>query len=355
MTISSYNSQKITILNLVLILLVLYIHNYYSEAADYPIAMGVQQFWGTNGIARVAVPLFFLLSGMLFFNGAQYVRECLPKMKKRVRALLIPYLLWNLLFVLFFVLLQILPGIGGLVNTDYVGQVFGHGTLNAVIQLFYVPVGFHLWFLRDLIIMVTLTPVLFLLLKSLKWLAPALVAISMYALLQVHFFDFIDYEMYCLFGIVYFTLGGAISSFASLEQLDQWLSKQVVAIAAVIFFSNAFWQVFGSDFNVWYNFLTALAGCIVVWRGYDWVSSFKLLNIEPLKSYLGYSFFIYLFHEPALNIIKKIGLKLFGVHEWSLILLYIIIPPIMCVITISIAKIIKRFMPRSYSVLVGGR
>lgn len=355
MTISSYNSQKITILNLVLILLVLYIHNYYSEAADYPIALGVQQFWGTNGIARVSVPLFFLLSGMLFFNGVQYVRECLPKMKKRVRTLLIPYLLWNIFFVLFLVLLQFLPGIGGLVNTDYVGQVFGHGTLNAVIQLFYVPVGFHLWFLRDLIIMVALTPVLFLLLKSLKWLAPALVAISMYALLQVHFFDFIDYEMYCLFGIVYFTLGGAISTFSSLEQLDKWLTTPVVIGAAIIFFANAVWQIYGTDFNVWYNFLTALCGCIVVWKVYDWLASFKPLNIKLLTPCLGYSFFIYLFHEPSLNIIKKLGLKILGLHEWSLIFLYLINPIIMAMVCIAIATILKRYLPKVYNILTGNR
>lgn len=149
--------------------------------------------------------------------------------------------------------------------------------------------------------------------------------------------------------------GGCVSMSSSLEQIDRWLSKPVVIVAAIIFFGNAVWQMIGTDFNVWYNSLTALCGCIVVWKDYDWFASFKLLNIKPLTPYLGYSFFIYLFHKPAFNIIKKIGLKMLGVHEWSLILLYLLNPVIMCVAAILVANLLQRIIPKTYSILVGGR
>lgn len=357
MVITPHSSRKISNLNSFLILLVLYIHTYFSEASGFPVARALQCFWGTNGISRVAVPLFFLISGILFFNNIEQLSDCFVKQRKRVSTLLIPYILWNIIFVLWYVVVQMVPIAGSFLNADYVDMVFGHGALNAVKQLLYLPVGFHLWFLRDLIIMVTFAPVLFLLLKSLKWLSPVFVAIFMYALLQVQFFERIDYEIYCLFGVVYFTLGGTISSLSSLEQLDQWLSKPAVVIAAVIFFGNAVWQIFGVDFNVWYNFLTALAGCIVVWKGYDWVASHKTFtsHLSPLTSFLGYSFFIFLFHEPSLNVIKKLGLKILGIHEWSLILLYVVTPFFMAMVCIAIATILKRYIPKLYNILTGNR
>lgn len=67
MEISTYNSKKIAILNAVAIVLVLLLHSYFLEAAEYPVAQNVQLFTGTNGISGVAVPLFYFISGVLFF------------------------------------------------------------------------------------------------------------------------------------------------------------------------------------------------------------------------------------------------------------------------------------------------
>lgn len=56
-----------------------------------------------RGICRVAVPCFFLISGYLFFSKLEDqwdTRIWLDKLKKRVRTLLIPYLLWNLIAAL---------------------------------------------------------------------------------------------------------------------------------------------------------------------------------------------------------------------------------------------------------------
>lgn len=266
MKISNYNSQKISVLNLTLIFLVLVIHSYYLEAADFPIAMALQKFTGNNGLARVAVPLFFLLSGMLFFNNTAILSQCLTKQKKRVRSLLIPYLIWNIIFVLWYVVLQNLPGIGGFINSDMVGSLTSGGFLNALKELFWKPAAFQLWFLRDLLFIVLFAPALYYLIKYTKWLSFILLLIGMVMLVRAGFFSMIDYEMYRVDGIVFFCIGGCISMFCSLEQLDKWLSMPVVVIATIIFFGNAVWQIIGADFNVWYNFLTALFGCIVVWK-----------------------------------------------------------------------------------------
>lgn len=64
----------------------------------------------SNGIARAAVPLFFMFSGYLFWNkqdAPAYSYAAL--LKKKARTLLVPYILWTLLYSAFFFIAQSLP------------------------------------------------------------------------------------------------------------------------------------------------------------------------------------------------------------------------------------------------------
>lgn len=210
MTISKYNSQKIKVLNLVLIVMVLYIHSYYLEAeSNHPIALGLQLICGGNGLSSVANALFFLISGMLFFNGVESAKNCFPKMKKRVRSLLVPYVLWNVIFVLWYAVLQNIPGIGALVNSDMLTKVMQPNVLADLYELFWVPANFPLWFLRDLITMVAVSPLLYYLIKHLKWFAPIVIVFaSPFAALHISPF---------------FLLGGCIAMHSSLEEISEKL------------------------------------------------------------------------------------------------------------------------------------
>ena len=54
--------------------------------------------------ADISVPLFFFISGFLFFYNTEFSKETyINKIKKRIRTLLVPYLIWN--FVAFIILL----------------------------------------------------------------------------------------------------------------------------------------------------------------------------------------------------------------------------------------------------------
>ena len=55
--------------------------------------------------ADVCVPLFFFISGFLFFYKPDFTRGVyIDKLRKRVKTLLVPYLIWN--FVGFIILLN---------------------------------------------------------------------------------------------------------------------------------------------------------------------------------------------------------------------------------------------------------
>ena len=343
MKISQYNSQKIRVLNLVLIMMVLYIHSYYHEAAVYPFALAVQRIFGGWGLSCVANSLFFLMSGMLFFKGVERVKDCFPKMAKRVRSLIVPYVLWNCIFVLWYVVLQNIPGIGGFINSDMVGSVFG-GTLGkALTTLLWEPANFPLWFLRDLIVMVALSPVLYYIIKYLKWFAPLIfVAISPFVNLHISPF---------------FLIGGCVAMHASIEKLDMWLTKWITAVCAFVYVASALCCIWVESYHNYVAFIACLCGVVTVWRFYDFVASNERITkcLSPLSSALGYSFFIYLFHEPVFNIIKKIPIRLFGDSEPVLVILFLINPIIMAAVAVVTAKVVQKCLPKLYSILVGGR
>lgn len=341
MIISNYYSQKIRTLNLVLILMVVYIHGEYKEASTFLVANSLQKVCSGTGFSSVANVMFFLLSGFLFFNGVLDCKACVVKIKKRLKTLFVPYVLWNCIFVLWYVLLALLPGVEGFVNSNVVESLLLGDWSHILKYLFWNPANFPLWFLRDLIIMVLLSPLLLYGIKYLKWLAP------------IPFMFFYEYHHISPF----FILGGCVAMHLSLEDVSNKLNAYIMVIASTVYISLSFSQIWLVEYNHYLWMLNGFCGCIVLWKGYDWVVKIrnKAYDMSPIKKFLGYSFFIFVFHEPTFNIIKKIGLRLFGIHEWSLIVLYLANPLIMCLLSIGVAKILQSSLPKVYNVLVGGR
>lgn len=114
---TAYLSQKLKLLSLVCIILVLYIHSgfhdYPNEIQGMAFNFRLQEFI-SGMIGRCAVPLFFMISGYLFFiglshgNKADYSKLWI-KMRKRTRTLLVPYLIGCLFSIAFYLILEQIP------------------------------------------------------------------------------------------------------------------------------------------------------------------------------------------------------------------------------------------------------
>ena len=117
----------------------------------------------SHHICSIAVPCFFMLSGFLFFYKQEGIQRfglwVVGKWKRRFHTLLIPYLLWNLLNVVVILLVMkvfLLLNIHGSSNQMDVVQ---KGPLYWFIA---GPIDFPLWYLRDLIVLSLLAPILYL-------------------------------------------------------------------------------------------------------------------------------------------------------------------------------------------------
>jgi fucose 4-O-acetylase-like acetyltransferase len=112
-------------------------------------------------LARISVPIFFYFSGFFFFRqlGSAGVSAWTNLIRKRIRTLLVPFLLWNLLTLLAF--LCIYKFGHGATHTGSVSEHVGSANLVGKIKMLFhhngSPISYQFWFIRDLMICLLLS------------------------------------------------------------------------------------------------------------------------------------------------------------------------------------------------------
>jgi surface polysaccharide O-acyltransferase-like enzyme len=155
---TNYTSEKIRIVSVLAILLVVFLHAYNlmvtgsDEILFEKTPLWFLQDMVSFGLTRVAVPLFFLVSGFLFFKGASgTVGEYRQKITKRFHSLFIPFVFWSAFGILFYLTLQSIPQ---LVPFFSKGLIRDYSFADLLTTLFVTPIPYQFWFIRDLMIMI---------------------------------------------------------------------------------------------------------------------------------------------------------------------------------------------------------
>ena len=338
-------SDKLRVLSFFSIIMVVYIHSYYLEGESYKQNEFIQVLIG-QGICRVAVPFFFTISGYLFFikikDGFMSV---LIKIRKRITTLFIPYIICNVWFVLVYMLLHFTPAVSPFVNNDLFGNLLNKDLWSILSALFVDPAGFHLWFLRDLILVVLCTPVMYFLMKYIPCIT--ILILFLISLWQQSVYGF-------LFALTWFTAGGY---FAMTKKRLQWKEYRYSRIIGVIclccLIVDSVCRAANIDLHFVYYFVAQISGMVGIWLLYDHVVNKDLSQMKLLNIACRYTFFIYLFHEPILNILKKLPPVIFGQSAQVYLICYLVVPWMMIALAIVVGFCLNRFIPRLYSVLVG--
>ena len=193
-----FDSETISIIRLPLIVLVVLLHAFNSEVhfsipSEYTHLSGIDVYNLIRNfcsyVASIAVPTFFLISGYLFYKKLERWdwQIWFQKIRNRCKTIVVPYFIWCLLFVLWrFYILDPLKNASSHSLYDIVAEwqsvdvswfhVFwdsvqwGGGNLNLLgghIAHMTAPELFPFWFLRNLIVLVALSPVVYWMLKKL--------------------------------------------------------------------------------------------------------------------------------------------------------------------------------------------
>ena len=105
------------------------------------------------------------------------------------------------------------------------------------------------------------------------------------------------------------------------------------------------------------NVLSISIGILAVWSVYDLVlkKNFVLKQHRWLAMASSFTFFIYLFHEPTLNIIRKLLIFPLGTSSLGFAVNYLISPWVFALLFIGLGWLLRNYCPKLYGVCVGGR
>lgn len=110
--IDKYLSEKIKFVSFFSMILVVFLHSYnlgeeiIEQSSSKKGFVFFVQYFISQGIARIAVPMFFLISGYLFFflKKGTFFNGYILSLQKKIKSLVLPFFLVNLrIFNLFFI------------------------------------------------------------------------------------------------------------------------------------------------------------------------------------------------------------------------------------------------------------
>lgn len=363
MVIDKLESKTIDILRMPCAVLVVFIHVF----SIYPgYGGGIFRVLLSQGIARVAVPVFFLTSGYLFFNDIKKWSWSLygNKISKRIKTLVLPYLLWNTIFIIWFCLTlyasngdlftEIIEKRGSILMYWNCNRFDYNPSINILGWQMWngaFPINYPLWFIRDLIVISFFSPLVFIFIKR-------LLAISL--LFILYLFDiWIPIEGFRAEGFFFFALGGylmynnkgIVSTFSTSQKLIYSLA--VVSLILSTFF-------YGTDCHIYFRRLVCFFGSLSLFQIAAWmvksneVISNKLSNPFLIEA----SFIVYAAHAIGFKPYICAGIKMMlGNSTPTLVydFVFFVTPFIICLVILFLYALLRLLSPRLCSVLTGGR
>jgi len=315
------------------------------------------RFFISQGVARVAVPLFFLVSGYLFFLGQWSWSKYAGKLKRRVNTLLIPFLFWNLATWAIYTAGRripqtrmyfgggVWPPAGQVSFLGYIGALFG-------ISARY-PIDYQFWFIRDLIALVVLAPVIYFLLRG-KWLLPFLLILFglWFAAAWPDLWPSMVHSIFLpeqIEAALYFSLGAYLSQpgkdVTCLDKFGPWIS-------AAFFVFLVLHSTYQDRLPYLHKFVI-LFGVPSLW----WLTGLALGSAKLKASLIGLvgdGFFVFAAHEPLQTVVRKVSYRLFSPTAGASVLaLYLLTPVCMIALLVVVRRCLLKIMPRFTGVITG--
>jgi surface polysaccharide O-acyltransferase-like enzyme len=350
-------SERIEMLRFPLIVGVVFLHNYgltvhmaagdVGTTSDFTVSFVEDVI--SQGVCRCVVPLFFLISGYLFFLGDWSKAEYLRKIQGRVRTLLIPFLFWNLLTLSFICFGQSLPQTRMFFSGALWSSSGHHSALdyaNAILGLqTATPISYQFWFIRDLMALVIAAPLIHLALSR-------RVAILFLGVLSVLW---LANHWPLLWPSVDACICFSIGAYLAIIRADMTaLDSRGVAICGV-FLTILFVDAADQDHWLLIHKAMITLGVLTSW----WLTRFAVSSTSVRKTLMKLrndSFFVFAAHEPLLRIIRKFALKLLHpTSHLAQLSFYFAIPILLIIVLVVTHRVLMWALPVITGITTGNR
>ena len=243
-------------------------------------------------VTEICVPLFFVLSGFLYFRNTPSrpdIRFFGRKLRSRFHSLLLPYLIANAVaFGVYWAAYRWAP--------QWMDGFFGSDWKNPLFVFWAGPVNLSLWFIRDLFIAVLMAPVLWLIVRYTRFL-----------------------------GILAVWIAGRF------VPTGPWLN---------VYFMLGAWLALWKS-----SWMTTVDGFLIRCR----------IRPLP-SSWQAWCFFIYLYHYLCTMVLKKVlPFWLAPEGFWALLETYLLVAGLTLALLTAFYALLKKMSPALLNILAGGK
>ena len=335
-----YLSDKLKKTSFLMSILVVLIHannlDKSSAFSDLNISSFIQNFV-SSGISSIAVPIFFIMSGFLFFYKFQpSIKNWVGKYRKRLMSLFIPFVFWCVSWMIVLLLIQS-TAIGRSLFSNMLVTRF---SLKDIFKYTFIyPIPFQLWYIKSLMGCVIISPVVY---YGIKYLDKLFISV----IIVLWFINIVG------FPIAMFSVGAFISIKdikVDKKELSGKIANYLLVLWIVFLVIKTRLAFYGLSWLYLIDNTSKILGIAAFWTCYD---RYLSNNIIPIFQY---GIFIYFFHEPLQSVIIIVLFKIITRSiPWELGV-FVIAPAVTIAICIFTGAALNRYLRKCYSVMVGGR
>lgn len=279
-----------------------------------------------------------MISAYLFYRNFTW-EKLWPKWNSRIRSILIPFIVWNTLYYLGYVVGSRLPFV-----TDVVGKgTVPFGLMPAVDAIIHYTYNYVFWYLYQLILLITLAPVIYPVIRRryLGAVLMVLMAIGVYfgfALPQLNL-DALLY--YC---------AGTYAAIHLKPHVETW--SRSTALKGLLLFLGV----------TMYRFAPGIIGdstmAIVLFRLFIPVALWMMVDerrLPPAKTWMKHNFFLYATHFALVRLINKTAALLLPTALYLPLTIYLLMPVLVLLISYPVGALLRRYLPWVWRLVNGGR
>lgn len=301
-------------------------------------------------LGEIGVPLFFTISGYLFFlNYSKY--DYYRKIKTRTKSLLVPYLIWNTFFICVYFIIQQIPTLSPffsgnnkrIIDYSFIDLIRAYWDCGNWNEGNGTPILQTYWYVRNLFILCLFSPVIYYIVKKTNY-----ICVSIIIVLWILKTD----SAFTLSSLSFFGLGAYLS-----QNIDKlWISVKknlyplaysyiIILIIDILLKTNGFYP---------YGYYVHRIGILIVIPFLFSLSSKLFYKIPIPKLLTKSSFFIYSLHLPVMLAVRKISYRFIS-EEYEIIhiLLYLASVPIVICICLIFYKLLKKYALNLLNVING--
>lgn len=304
-----------------------------------------------RSFGSVAVPWFALISGYFFMSKSEMtLQDYGVAVGRRVRTLLVPYVLWNLLFI----------AAVWSKNTiaSYIGFAPGVQPIeiallenHSLLELLLLPIDHPLWYIRELMYLTLLSPLVYLSVRYLRW-----GSVVLWGAL---------YLFGGRFG-VFPTLKTPIAFYFALGMYLRHSAVDVLALCQRLRYVGLIGAMVYVVFVVFYNDLQGenyirsaviMALIIALFNLFAWLRDRQSVFVGLALRLSSATFFVYALHAMVIiNLVRGVlYLTPLGSNGWGHTIIFLLTGILTTLISLGAYRLASSYLPKTTTVLSGGR